>query len=65
MRTRTIIIVEEIEGSTPQIYCNDPDTVVVRVKQGDMESCRCCGCHHPPGFAGDCRDDDNRLVFVD
>lgn len=25
-----------------------------------FEECGCCGCYHPEGFYGDCRDDANR-----
>ena len=26
-----------------------------------LEDCGCCGCKHPRGFSGDCRDDWNRF----
>jgi len=27
----------------------------------NLPQCGCCGCFHPPGFDGDCRDDHNRF----
>jgi hypothetical protein len=27
----------------------------------EWTECGCCGCYHPAEFAGDCRDDVNRL----
>ncbi len=30
-----------------------------------LTECNCCGCYHPKGFRGDCRDDNNRYPTND
>jgi hypothetical protein len=71
-RTKTTIIID-YDGTT---MCNDPEAEIEVVDlrgtgsqmgepdgEGD-DHCGCCGAYHRPGWAGDCRDDDERFFAM-
>ena len=41
------------------------DDGFLRLTEQEVEDCGSCGCYHPRGYSGDCRDDHYRLEMTD
>jgi len=44
----------------PKIWTLEPNVRYEENPPDEWEECGQCGCYHPSGFMGDCRDDINR-----